>query len=88
MVLQYMLSRERGHAKFVQLLLPNGNEDYWSDLVHELRLMNGEIDEDEDDDQDPDNEDEEGSPVDDIADGSAVPPPAQKPQIRVIRPST
>jgi hypothetical protein len=83
------------YEEFAAVLLPNVNEHYHKDLANEIRKLNGEeiaeeVAPGEDDDEDPDNEHEDGSPADDVQDGSATQeaaPPPKKQTIRVINPA-
>lgn len=76
------------YDEFVRVLLPDANENYWNDLVHELRVLNGEIDPDDEQEGDPDDgegeQGEDGSPADDVQDGSPAHVARPQPTIRVI----
>lgn len=65
------------YDEFVAMFLPNAPQAYRDDLVVEIKKLTGEIEEPEpdegDDDDDEGEESEDGSPSDDVADGSSRP---------------
>ncbi len=73
---------------FVVVLLPDATDAYRDDVVLEFRKLNGEVvdePDDEDEGEGQGEEHEDGSPSDDVADGSAAKP--VKPTVRMIRPA-